>query len=87
MMDKQDQRKYESLSVEQLNAEIQTLREQERTLHDQAREIDAIRNEKLVGEKAAALVAAMSDPEKVALAQAVRVAGVEGGESVGQLST
>ena len=87
MMNKQDERKYESLSVGQLNAEIQTLREQERTLHDQAREIAAIRNEKLVGEKAAALVAAMSDPEKVALAQAVRVAGVEGGESVGQLST
>ena len=66
---------YETMTVDQLEAEMQRLTEERAKLRAEALKVQAALDKKLAAQRAAGLVATMSDADKAALAQAVSGAG------------
>ena len=67
--------KYDNMTIEQLLAESQRITEERAALRNEQLQVQAALDKKLAAQRAADLVATMSDAEKAALAQAVSGAG------------
>ena len=66
---------YDTMTVDQLEAEMQRLTEERAKLREQALKVQASLDQKYAAMRAAILLESMSDAEKAALAQAVSGAG------------
>ena len=67
--------KYENMTIEQLLAESQRITEERAALRNEQLQVQVALDKQLAAQRAADLVATMSDAEKAALAQAVSGAG------------
>lgn len=74
---------YETMTVDQLEAELQRLTAERAKLRGEALKVQAVLDQKYAAMRAAILLESMSDAEKAALAQAVSGAGgIASGEQV-----
>jgi hypothetical protein len=74
---------YDSMTIEQLLAESQRITEERAALRQEQLQVQAALDKKLATQRAAELVATMSDADKAALAQAINGAGgIASGEQV-----
>lgn len=67
--------KYDSMTLAQLEARMQQLTEERAALREEALQLQAALDKKQATQRAADLVATMSDADKAALAQAISGAG------------
>ena len=66
---------YETMTVDQLEAKLQSITEERAKLRTEALQVQAVLDQKYAAMRAAILLESMSDAEKAALAQAISGAG------------
>ncbi len=77
----------ENMSADDIEAELQSLSVQKDEIRDRQRALTAALDSKRGQEDAERRVAALSDPEKAALAQVLKAEGVKPRSAVGDTST